>query len=205
MLWAVAAMARCISCFADNEPLCDSVLAIAATNVLETWEGAYGLREVAPICDESGTTNFCLCLYGSVGAEGNLLEMYDLGPFGARTMLGANVNIKGVTPVLLQFGTCTNLTEKTFWTYWRHPGNGGCLSHVRYAHTNDIMSVIAQYEYCDVGGGKKWHLVVADDQYAPATNLCRSADVVLWTNTNTVYSSCIDVPIYNASTNAPGM
>ena len=51
-LFALFLMSLCVNCFARNEALCDSVLAIAATNTLETWEGAYELRELTPICNE---------------------------------------------------------------------------------------------------------------------------------------------------------
>ena len=175
-------------CLADCDELGDAVSAIASTNTLETWEGQYVFCGAFPISSVSNTNSLCLCLYTTSCAEGTLLEIYERTPSCVRKVLSADANVKGVTPVVLQFGTSTNKTDESYWSRWRHPGNGGGFSHVYYSRTNGTLSVAAHYEYCDMGYGKRWHAVSGEDSYVAATNMDFSADVLLWSNTNTLYS-----------------
>ena len=179
----------CMASFADDDALREAVASIAATNSLETWEGAYSFREAAPLDGPLDTTNlFCLCIYGRDNVEGTLLEIYRQDSSGMVKALAADENVKGVTPVILQFGTITN-QSCAFWSLWRHPGNGSGLSYISYSITNDIMSIAARHEFCDFGDGKRWHLAIDEDEYVVVTNFSVSAGSVLWTNTNTVYST----------------
>ena len=167
----------------------DDVVPVAATNSLETWEGSFSFREAAMLDDVPGVTNMCLCIYGNEGVAGTLLEVYIQGAGGVGKALSAAENAMGVTPVLLQFGVCTNQAEIAFWSRWRHPGNGGFLSHLRYSATNGVLSVSTRHEFCDMGAGKTWHRVEADGRFVAVTNLARIGEITLWTNTNTVYSA----------------
>ena len=60
-------------------------------------------------------------------------------------------------------------------------------AHACHSHVDFVVS--AHYEYCDIGDGRRWHLLSGDDVYVAVTNVDRSADIALWTNTNTLYST----------------
>ena len=169
--------------------LAESVAAVAATNALSTWEGQYSFRCVAQLEGHSSATNLFLCLYGREGCEGTLLEIYRQASPAPRKVLAAAENVKGVTPVAIQCGVCTNQVSATYWSSWRHPGTGGLLSYLRYSISYDDFVVSAHYEYCDIGDGRRWHVLSGDDVYVAVTNVDRSADIALWTNTNTLYST----------------
>lgn len=172
-------------CFADDISFVETVAAIASTNMLETWEGGYAFREaVSP----NGATNLCLCLYGKDNVDGSLLEVYERNLSQVRKILPADENVKGVTPVILQFGAFINRESECYWSRWRHPGNGGNASYIIYEITNGFLSVSANYEYCDIGAGKSWHVVDSDGCYTVTNGVPTSDSVVLWTNTNTIYS-----------------
>ena len=174
---------------ADRGPFAESVEAVAATNELSTWEGPYSFRDVVQLEGHPSATNLCLCLYCREGREGTLLEIYRQGASAPRKVLAADENVKGVTPVAIQFGACTNQASATYWSSWRHPGNGGLLSYLRDSVSNDDFIVSARYEYCDLGQGRLWHSLFDDDVYVAVTNVDRTADIVLWNNTNSVYSA----------------
>ena len=179
----------CAVSFADGDVLLETVESIASTNSLETWEGVYSFREAVSLNGGLCVSNSCcLCIYGRDNGEGTLLEVYRQGSNGIEKVLAADENVKGVTPVILQFGVSTNQLY-AFWSLWRHPGNGGELSHMSYFITNDILSVGSRHEYCDFGDGKRWYLAIDEDEYVSETNFNISVGPLLWTNTNTVYSS----------------
>jgi len=174
------------ACLADDTSFAETVTSIVSTNMLVTWEGEYGFREAAPL--NGADTNLCLCLYGSESAEGVLLEVYGREADSVLKILSADVDVKGVTPVVIQFGAFTNRTPRCYWSRWRHPGNGGNAAYVIYEMTNGLLSVSANYEYCDMGAGKCWHLVDVDDNYIATNDVPTAGSVVMWTNTNTIYS-----------------
>ena len=176
---------------ADQGQFAESVAAVAATNALATWEGQYSFRDAVHLDGHPSATNLCLCLYSLEGREGTLLEIYRQTSSEPRKVLAADENAKGVTPVAIQFGACTNQASATYWSSWRHPGTGGMFSYLRYSVSNEDFAVSARYEYCDLGEGRLWHALSGDDEYVAVTNVDRTADIVLWTNTNTVYSTVV--------------
>ena len=175
------------------------VCGMAASNRLETWEGRYALSDVFKI----SSSNFCQgltlysCLYQHENwvknpsrKSGTLFEMYGSISGKICKVLSANENIKGVTPVLLKIGVEAINDTDVLCLHWRHQGNGGLQRFDQYVFTNNVFSLLSQFEYCDQGNGMQWYELrdgALDSRFRSSQGFDFKAETIVWENTNTIY------------------
>lgn len=156
------------------------------TNVLYTWEGAFGVCEVASL----STNDLYVCTYTNSNYEGTLVEIYSCRRTNEVTrVFQSDRNVKGVTPVILQIGSVTNSPNQLMWGLWRHPGNGGNMHYEVYEYSNLNTRVMSTFEYAETDDGHSWFEVGTDEEMNVVTNLDFTADVPLWTNLKTRYKT----------------
>lgn len=153
------------------------------TNVLCTWEGEFALSEVSPLL----TNDLYVCTFTNASCEGTLIEMYSCRSNELTRVFRSDTTIKGVTPVILQIGTITNLSGSVFWGMWRHPGNGGNKQYDTYEYTNMNMRILSTSACIETDGGLAWFQVDEDMEPIALTNLVFSFNLPLWTNQKTRY------------------
>ena len=175
------------------------VWSVATSNRLETWEGRYALSDMFTI----SSSNFCQgftfysCLYqhknwvkNSSRKSGTLFEMYGSISGKVCKVLSANENVKGVTPVLLKIGIdIINYTD-ILCLHWRYQGNGGLQRFDQYVFTNNVFSLLRQFEYCDQGNGMQWYELqdgTLDLKFRSSQGIDFKSETIVWENTNTIY------------------
>ena len=128
-----------------------------STRIYSTWEGAYKFAEER-VLKIDGLKDLHVLIYRRSGSEGELLDFALSDTTGTKLELicEANVNVKGVTPVLEGIDMFPTSSATDIIVRWRHPGQGRLRAVEKYLYTAKKFELVTRDELMVRGRERKW-------------------------------------------------
>jgi len=134
-----------------------------SSRAYKTWESTYKFSEECIIRIE-GKKNIHLLIYRCADKEGTLIDFAQAVTDKKLLLLrGADLNVKGVTPIYEGIDVLVGADEAEIIIRWRHPGQGGERLIEKYCYNENGVRLINRSHF---GGARKREMRWVSDETA---------------------------------------